>query len=65
MKAKEVRGMRDDELTVALKKARTELFDLHSQRVTEKVEDSSKFSKLRKDVARMMTEQHARSRKKA
>lgn len=60
MKAKEVHAMQDNELKVATGKAREELFDLRSQAVTEKVEDTSKFSKLRRDVARLLTEQRAR-----
>jgi len=60
MKAKEVHAMQDNELKVATGKVREELFDLRSQAVTEKVEDTSKFMKLRRDVARLLTEQRAR-----
>ncbi|MBX3383608.1 MAG: 50S ribosomal protein L29 [Phycisphaeraceae bacterium] len=61
MKGNEVRAMRDEEIKLELAKLRNELFDMRSQAVTEKVEDTSKFSKLRKDIARLLTEQHRRT----
>lgn len=61
MKGNEVRAMRDEEIKLELAKLRNELFDMRSQAVTEKVEDTSKFSKLRKDIARLLTEQHRRA----
>jgi len=65
MNAKEVHKMGDPELALELKKLRTDLFDLRSQVVTQKVEDTSKFGKLRKDIARLLTEQTRRARAKA
>jgi large subunit ribosomal protein L29 len=65
MKAKEVHGMSDQELVVEVKNLRGRLFDLRSQVVTEKVEDTSQFSKIRKDVARLLTEQTRRLKQKA
>ncbi|MFA6045631.1 MAG: 50S ribosomal protein L29 [Phycisphaerales bacterium] len=56
MKAKEVHGMDDAALKLELAKLRNDLFDVRSQAVTEKVEDTSKFAKLRKDIARLETE---------
>jgi large subunit ribosomal protein L29 len=61
MKGKEVKAMRDEEIKLELAKLRNELFDIRSQAVTEKVEDTSKFGKLRKDIARLLTEQHRRT----
>lgn len=61
MKGNEVRAMRDEEIKLELAKLRNELFDMRSQAVTEKVEDTSKFSKIRKDIARLLTEQHRRT----
>ena len=60
MKAGEVHKMSVEELSVEVAKLRNDLYDLRSQAVTEKVEDTSKFGKLRKDIARLLTEQRAR-----
>lgn len=56
----EIRKMRDEELSIELKKLREKLFTLRSQTVTDKVEDTSQFRKLRRDVARLLTESRAR-----
>lgn len=61
----EVRKMRDEELSIELKKLRERIFTLRSQTVTDKVEDTSQFRKLRRDVARVLTEQRARELAKA
>ncbi|MBL9001144.1 MAG: 50S ribosomal protein L29 [Phycisphaerae bacterium] len=61
MTGEEVRKMKDDELKQELARVRNDLFDLRSQTVTEKVEDTSKFGKLRKDIARMLGEQRRRA----
>ena len=65
MTGKEVKAMRDEELKLELSKLRNELFDLRSEAVTAKVEDTSKFGKLRKDIARLLGEQRRRSTVKA
>ncbi len=65
MKGNEVHKMSDDELVVEAAKLRNDLYDLRSQAVTEKVEDTSKFGKIRKDIARLLTEQRSRQLKKA
>lgn len=61
----EVRKMRDEEISIELKKLREKIFTLRSQTVTDKVEDTSQFAKLRRDVARLMTERRARQLAKA
>lgn len=61
----EVRKMRDDEIVNELARLRNHLFDLRSQTVTAKVEDTSQFGKVRKDIARLLTEQTARRIKNA
>ncbi|VAX41291.1 hypothetical protein MNBD_PLANCTO03-2365 [hydrothermal vent metagenome] len=61
----EIKKMRDEEIGIELKKVREKLFTLRSQTVTEKVEDTSQLKKLRKDVARLLTERHARQLAKA
>lgn len=60
-----VRAMGDAEITAALAELRTQIFDLRSQAVTEKVEDTSRFRKARKDIARLLTARTARLKKAA
>lgn len=60
MSREEVRKMKDEELKLELARLRNDLFDLRSQTVTEKVEDTSKFGKIRKDIARVLGEQRRR-----
>jgi large subunit ribosomal protein L29 len=60
MKAGEVHKMSVEELGVEVAKLRNDLYDLRTQAVTEKVEDTSKFRKLKKDIARLLTEQRSR-----
>lgn len=59
----EVRKLKDEEIAVELKRLRGKLFTMRTQTVTEKVEDLSQFEKIRRDIARLMTEQSARSRR--
>ncbi|MFZ4430906.1 MAG: 50S ribosomal protein L29 [Phycisphaerales bacterium] len=61
MTGNEVKAMRDEELKIELAKLTNELFDLRSQAVTAKVEDTSKFGKLRRDIARVKGEQRRRT----
>lgn len=61
----EIKKMRDEEIGIQLKKVREKLFTLRSQTVTEKVEDTSQLKKLRQEVARLLTERHARQLAKA
>ena len=60
MNANEVRKLSDEELEIEAKRLRRQLFDLRTQAVTEKIEDTSQFGKIRKDVARVLTEQNVR-----
>lgn len=60
MTGKEVRALSVDEIKAELGRLRGKLFDLRSQTVTEKVEDNSQFGKIRKDIARLLTERKAR-----
>lgn len=59
----EVRNLRDDEIKAELKTLRAKQYELRTQTATEKVEDTSQFMKIRKDVARLLTEATARSAK--
>ena len=60
MIGEEVRKLKSEEIQVELSKLRMSLFDLRSQRVTDKVGDTSQFRKIRKDIARLLTERRAR-----
>lgn len=58
---REVTSFKDDELSALIKRFREELFKLQNQRVSEKVEDNSRFGKLRRDIARLKNERATRS----
>ena len=60
MNAEEVRKLSDEEITTELNRLRGHTYDLRTQRVTEKVEDTSLMVKARRHIARLMTEQSAR-----
>jgi large subunit ribosomal protein L29 len=60
MNMAEIRKMNDEELEVEINRLRRRHFDLRCQRVTERIEDTSLFSKTKKDIARLLTEQRAR-----
>ena len=63
MKIEEIRQLSDEELQGELDRQRRHLFDLRSQSVTEKLEDTSILKKEKRDVARMLTEIRARELK--
>jgi large subunit ribosomal protein L29 len=65
MDGKEVRGLGEDEISEELKRLRAKLHSLRTQAVTEKVEDNTQFGKVRKDIARLMTERTRRTAAKA
>jgi large subunit ribosomal protein L29 len=60
MKPKEVRKLNDEEIFVEIERLRRKHFELRTQAVTEKIEDTSQFGKIKKDVARLLTEQKSR-----
>ncbi|MCX5637621.1 MAG: 50S ribosomal protein L29 [Planctomycetota bacterium] len=55
MKAKQYREMGDDELEDKLEELQKHLFDLRSQAVTEKLENSKAIINTRRDIARIKT----------
>ena len=63
MKAKEVHKLSDEEIDVELVRLRTRSFELRTQAVTEKIEDTSQFGATRGDIARLLTERSARRKK--
>ena len=64
MKAEEVHKLSSEEIKVEVDRLRRSLYDLKSQAVTEKVDDPSQLHKIRRDVARLLTEQSARKTNK-
>ena len=60
MTPKEVRKLNDEELVVEIERLKRRHFELRAQSVTEKIEDTSQFAKIKKDIARLLTEQNAR-----
>jgi ribosomal protein L29 len=63
MKAKEVHKLSDEEIEVEVVRLRKRSFELRTQAVTEKIEDTSQFGVARRDIARLLTEQSARRKK--
>ncbi len=61
MNGEEVRKLRDEEIGNELKRLRNRLYDLRSQAVTEKVENTSEFRVVRRDIARLLTERRSRA----
>ncbi len=61
MTGSEVKALKDEEITAELKRLRAKLFGLKNKSVSEKIDDISQFGKIRKDIARLLTEQTARA----
>ena len=55
MKITEIRQLSDEELQTEIQRLRRHLFDLRSQAVTEKLEDTSMIRKTKRDIARIVT----------
>ena len=55
MKAQQYREMNLEELESKLEELEAHLFDLRSQAVTEKLEDSRAINNVRRDIARLKT----------
>ena len=65
MKAKEVHKLNDEEISLEIARLKRKHYDMRVQAVTEKIEDTSQFGKVRRDIARLLTEQRGREIKKA
>jgi large subunit ribosomal protein L29 len=61
MKAAEIREYTQDELMRALEDSRRELFNLRMQAQTGQLENTARIRLVRRDIARLLTEQGARS----
>ena len=55
MKAVEIRELSSDDLTVKLKEARAELFNLRFQSATGQLENTARLKAVKHDIARMYT----------
>jgi len=55
MKANYIRDMNPDELVDEMESMEKRLFEVRSQAVTEKIEDPSLLTKLKRDIARIKT----------
>jgi ribosomal protein L29 len=60
LKAKEVHKLSDEEIDVEVVRLRRRSFELRTQAVTEKIEDTSQFASTRADIARLLTEKNSR-----
>jgi len=61
VKAKQLREMSQDELQSTLQDLEKRLFELRSQAVTEKLENSKAIINARRDIARIKTVLHQKS----
>ena len=55
MKIEEIKQLSDEELVSELDRLRRHLFDVRSQAVTEKLEDTTLVGHSRRDIARLLT----------
>jgi large subunit ribosomal protein L29 len=60
MKASEIKEMTPEELDRAIEDSRRELFDLRMQAQTGQLEDTSQIRLVRRDIARLLTEDQSR-----
>lgn len=60
MKTAEIHNLGDAELIAKLKDARAELFNLRFRLATGQLDDTSKISGVKKDIARLQTEMRSR-----
>ena len=60
MKTAEIRKMNDEDIVLEVASLKRRLFDLRSQQVTEKIQNTAQFGQVKKDIARLLTELNAR-----
>ena len=60
MKPAEIRELSDEALAEKLKDCRAELFNLRFQMATSQLDNTARVSAVKKDIARILTEQRAR-----
>ena len=59
-KTEELRQMTDEDLVARLKENKEELFNLRFQSATGQLENHGRLRAVKKDIARLLTEQRAR-----
>ena len=60
MKASEIRELTSEDLEGKLREARAELFNLRFQMATSQLDNTARVKLVKKDIARILTEKHAR-----
>tara|TARA_R110002111_G_scaffold67115_1_gene109180 strand:+ start:528 stop:731 length:204 start_codon:yes stop_codon:yes gene_type:complete len=65
MKASETHKLKDEELKVEVERLRKSHYELRTQAVTEKLENPRQLGNIRRDIARLLTEQRARQIREA
>lgn len=60
MKPAEIRELSDEALAEKLKDCRAELFNLRFQMATSQLDNTARLTTVKKDIARVLTEQRAR-----
>lgn len=60
MKPAEIRELSNEQLAEKLKDARAELFNLRFQMATSQLDNTARVGVVKKDIARILTEQRAR-----
>ena len=60
MKPAEIRELSNEQLAEKLKEARAELFSLRFQMATSQLDNTARVGVVKKDIARILTEQRAR-----
>ena len=60
MKYTDIKAMSDDELAKKLEEGRAALFNLRFQMATSQLDNTARVKTVKKDIARVLTEQRAR-----
>ena len=60
MKYKDIKELSDEELAKKVEEGRAELFNLRFQMATSQLDNTARVKNVKKDIARLLTEQRAR-----
>ena len=60
MKYKDIQELADEELAKKVEEGRAELFNLRFQMATSQLDNTARVKNVKKDIARLLTEQRAR-----
>ena len=60
MKYKDIQELTDEELAKKVEEGRAELFNLRFQMATSQLDNTARVKNVKKDIARLLTEQRAR-----